>query len=96
MTKAYKKRELIIQLCLSEVSESVTLMGQEGCVLGYKEADVSMISSMKMCIDQGKQPILVLSDDTEVCILLMYFFWKWQPDISIMPRVAVAQYLTYI
>ena len=48
--------------------------------LWAREADVSMISSVKMCIDQGKQSILVRSDDTDVFVLFVYFFWKWQSD----------------
>ena len=31
---------------------------------------------------------MVLSDDTDVFVLLVYFFWKWQPDTNIkMERI---------
>ena len=39
------------QLCISDVSESVTLVRKEGHVFGHEEADVSMISYVKMCIN---------------------------------------------
>ena len=56
----------------------------EDDMYGHEEADVSIITYLKLVIGQGKKIIKVLCDDTDVLILLIHFTWKWNlHDVSV-------------
>ena len=83
MKTAHNKKEIIKELCKNNTKSHIILIGESNNVFGHEEADVSMISYMKLALDQNVESILIVCDDTDVFVLLLHFFWKWKPAASI-------------
>ena len=84
MKSTFNKKQLIFQLCTSDVCNQAAHMIGEDDIYGHEEADVSIITYVKLAIGQGKKVIKVLCDDTDVLILLIHFTWKWDlQDVSV-------------
>ena len=54
-------------------------------VFGHDEADITIISYMLQAADDGCHVVRVLSDDTDIFVLLVY--WTWRCDLQ--DRLAV-------
>ena len=67
------KQRLANVLCTFNVGENVTMETQQDGVFGHGEADVTMVSYVLEAANSGKDVICVLSDDTDVFILLVYW-----------------------
>lgn len=78
MKNSSNKREIINLICSCEHPEYMALLGDHNNEFGHEEADVSIISYVKLLLERGHRNILVLCDDTDVFVLLVYFYWKWQ------------------
>lgn len=71
------KKELTEQLYSSPQPQNVCIIGEDANIF-YHEADVSILFKLCATFDQhGKEDILVVSDNTDVFIMLVYFSWKW-------------------
>ena len=57
----------------------------DGGVFGHDEADITIISYMLQAADDGRHVVRVVSDDTDIFVLLVY--WTWRCDLH--DRLAV-------
>ena len=48
------------------------------CGFEPEEADVTMIAYLLQAAESGKSVIRILTDDTDVFVLLVYWVWKMQ------------------
>ena len=64
------------------------MVGEENSVYKHEEADCNIISYVKSLINQGYKTIQVVSDDTGIFVLLIYFCWKWQTSTHILMKKA--------
>ena len=53
------------------------MIGDEECMFGHEEADVNMVSyALMMSREHGCRQIQIVSDDTDVFVLLVHFYWN--------------------
>ena len=67
------KRRLASVLCTFSLGDTVTMETQDDGAFSHDEADVTMISYVLQAANCGKSVIRVLSDDTDVFVLLVYW-----------------------
>lgn len=88
LKSAHNKKQLIAQLCNRAGCEGVVMIGEEQCMFGHEEADVNIITYVLHLITmKGKKKIRVVSTDTDIFVMLLYFFWKHKQkceDVKIM------------
>ena len=78
------KTQLIQHLCQGNQEPSVDMVGDDECIFGHEEADVNMVSyALMMSREHGCQQIQIVSDDTDVFVLLVHFYWKLRPLAAI-------------
>ena len=70
------KRRLASMLSTFNVGENVTMETLNDGVFGHDEADITMVSYVLEAANFGKDVIRVLSDDTDVLILLVYWVYR--------------------
>ena len=51
-------------------------MNHTDCIVKHEEADITLISYMLQAAEAGALTIRILSDDTDVFVLLVYWAWK--------------------
>ncbi len=76
MKNKHNKLQLSKVLCTYDFGEDVTV---ESCCDGkfnHNEADITMISYLLLSADSDTQVIRILSDDTDVFVLLVYWVHK--------------------
>ena len=59
------------------LGENITLEGQDDGVFSHDDADVTMITYLLQAAEHN-QVIRILSDDTDVLIILISWVWKVQ------------------
>ena len=74
------KRRLASVLRTFDVEEDVTMDSPDDSAYGHDEADITMISYVLESANNGKGVIRVLSDDTDVFVLLVY--WVHRADLQ--------------
>ena len=63
---------------------SVELIGDDEFMFGHEEADVNMVNyTLMMSTEHGCRQIQIVSDDTDVLVLLVHFYWKLRPFAAI-------------
>lgn len=70
------KRRLASVLCTFNVGENVSMETRDDGVFGHDEADVTMVSYVLEAANCRKGVIRILSDDTDVFILLVYWVYR--------------------
>lgn len=83
MASESNKRQLIELLCSMDYPNHIHLIGENNCLFGHEEADVLLISYTLEMVKTGKSDIQIISDDTDVFILLLFFFWKHKLSCNI-------------
>ena len=87
MKNSENKKRLIDTICYHNVKESphnMHLIGDKQNTFGHEEADVTIISYLFLLIQTGDvHHIQVRTDDTDILLLLIYFYWNQQPDVQI-------------
>ena len=86
----YNKRKFASMLSTFSVGENVTMETQDDGVFDHDEADVTMVSYVLKSANNGKRVIHVLSDDTDVFVLLVY--WVYQTDLELLCKVQMEQW----
>ena len=79
MKNANNKKQLIGLLCSAHNDDDVNVkvIGQEDEEFGHEEADINIISyTLRLATEESREHIQVLSEDTDVFVLLVYFCWK--------------------
>lgn len=70
------KQRLANILCTFSTGEDVRMDGPKDCAYDHDEADITMISYLLEAARSGKNVIRVLSDDTDVFVLLVYWVFR--------------------
>ena len=68
MKSKASKRFISRLLCTCTMSSHILMVGEDEGLLNHDEADVMMIEAMR----KGKRVICLISDDTDVLILLVF------------------------
>ena len=79
----HNKRELSRVPSLFNLSPNVTMDCRDDGAFTHDEADVTMIAYMLQAAEFGKDVIRILSDDTDVCVILVYWVCKMQLHCSV-------------
>ena len=58
-------------------------VGREESMYSYDKADISIISFLLEAAMTGKYTVRVISDDTDVFVLLIFWVWKLQMTASV-------------
>ena len=75
--------------CLSHLlstfnlGDDVTVECRDDGVFSHDEANVTMISYMLQSAEEGKKVVRILSDDSDVFFLLVYFTWRHELPIMV-------------
>ena len=60
------------------------MIGDDECMFGHEEGDVKMVSyALMMSREHGCRQIQIVSDDTDVFVPLVHFYWKLRPLAAI-------------
>ena len=70
------KRELAQLLCTYDLGYNIHLVSRAKSIAQHDEADITLISYMLHAAERGARTICILSDDTDVFVLLVYWCWK--------------------
>ena len=82
MKSDQNKKSLIQFLCNFEHNHnSLHLIGEDSPYT-HEEADVTIMSYL-LNIQLKKKHIQILSDDTDIFVLLVFFYWKYRPSASV-------------
>ena len=73
LNSTHNKKELVRNLCSSIDLPHTTMVGPSNTV--HEEADVIIFACVNRAINEGKLHILVVSDDTDVFLLLLHYKW---------------------
>ena len=86
MKNTFNKQQLAHLLCMCHVPLSVHMLGDVDNIFDIEEADVSMVSYANKFAKEGKKEMQILSDDTDVFVLLMHWFHKHRPNSHVTLR----------
>ncbi|KAJ3588526.1 hypothetical protein NHX12_012118 [Muraenolepis orangiensis] len=77
MKSTSNKTQLSRLLCTYDfTADKILLVNHMDCIVKYEEADITLISYMLEAARAGASTISVLSNDTVVIVLLVYWVWK--------------------
>ena len=65
-------------LCTYSLPHNIELVNKQDCAVTHAEADITLCSYMLKAVAGGAQTIRILSDDTDVFVLLVYWTSKKQ------------------
>ena len=76
----HEKRKLASVLGTFNLGETTTVEKGDDCIFRHDEADVTMVSFVLEAAKSGQSVFQILSDDTDVFILLVY--WVYWEDLQ--------------
>ena len=76
MKNKTNKRRLGELLCTHNIGDHIEMVSRADSVVTHDEADVSLISYMLDAARRGAKTVHILSDDTDVFVLMVYWCWK--------------------
>ena len=76
MKSKANKRLISRSLCTCTMDSHILMVGEDEGLLNYDDADVLMISNMIEAVRKRKMVIRIISDDTDVIILLVFWVRK--------------------
>ena len=80
MKNKANKRQLSQLLCTHDIGSNIALVSRTDSIVRHDEADISLISYMLKAAAAGADIVRILSDDTDVFVLLVY--WCKKADVS--------------
>ena len=83
MKNISNKQQLFHLLCTFPHLENTYTIGKDNCTVKHEEADIIIISYVLEAVKAGKECIRVVSDDTDVFVLLVYWVWKLDIDKTV-------------
>lgn len=83
MKNKVNKKTLSLVLCAKNPDLFITMIGRDQAVFTHGEAYVTVISYLLQAVEKGKKVMRIISDDTDVFILLVYWCWKKQLQICV-------------
>jgi hypothetical protein len=75
-SKKNDKRNLASVLCTCDEGQDVTMDTSQDGVYGHDEADITMVSYIFVASNSGQRIVCVLSNDTDVFLLLVYWVYR--------------------
>ena len=78
MKSKANKKALVRVLSTFNFGNNVTMVGRDESMYSHDEADITIISYFLETVKNGKNSVRVISDDTDVFLLLMYWVWRLQ------------------
>ena len=85
MKNKHNKRGLSRLFSTFNLGSGVSVESRDDGVFLYDEADITIISYLFQAADAGRQVVRILSDDSDIFVLLVY--WTWRYDLQV--RVSV-------
>ena len=79
----HNKRELSRVLSTFNLGPDTIMDSEDDGCFAHEEADVTMVSYMLQAAECGNGIIRLLSDDTDVFVLLVYWVWKMQLSCTV-------------
>lgn len=77
MKSTATKTQLSRLLCTFDLTtHNIMFVNHTDCIVKHEEADITLISYMLHVSEAGAQIIWILSDDTDVFVLLVFWVWK--------------------
>ena len=70
------KKALVRVLSTLNLGNNVTMVGREESMYSHDEADITIISYLLEAVKNGKNIVRLISDDTDVFVLLIYWVWR--------------------
>ena len=80
MKNKANKRRLGELLCTHSIGDNIMMVSRADSIVTHDEADVSLISYMLDAASRGAKTVRILSDDTDVFVLMVY--WCWRMEIT--------------
>ena len=78
MKSKANKKALVRVLSTFNLGNNVTMVGREESMYSHDEADITIISYLLEAVKNGKNIVRVISDDTDVFVLFIYWLWRLQ------------------
>ena len=79
MKNTSNKAQLTHLLCTYDLTaDKILLVNHKDCLVNHEEADITLITYMLQAAGAGAP--IILSDDTDVFVLLVY--WTWKADVQ--------------
>ena len=75
-------------LCSYPLPHNIQLVNMLDCVVTHDEADVTLCSYMLKAVAEGAQTIRILSDDTDVFVLLVY----WTSRMRVVAKIQMEKW----
>ena len=75
-------------LCSYPLPHNIQLVNMLDCVVTHDEADVTLCSYMLKAVAEGAQTIRILSDDTDVFVLLVY----WTSRMQVVAKIQMEKW----
>ena len=72
------KKALVRVLSIFNLVNNVTMVGREESMYSHDETYITIISYLLEAVKNGKNIVRVISDDTGVFLLLIFYVWRWQ------------------
>ena len=88
MNSKANKRLLSRLLCTCTLTPNILMVGEDEGLFNHEEAYVLMVSFMIDAVRDGKKVICILSDDTDVFVILIF----WVRKLSIKALVQAEQW----
>ena len=85
MKNKHNKRGLSRLFSTFNLGNGVSVESRDDGVFLHDEADITIISYLFQAADAGRQVVRILSDDSDIFVLLVY--WTWRYDLQV--RVSV-------
>lgn len=83
MRNKHNKLQLSKVLSTYNFGEDVTVESHSDGIFAHDEADITMISYLLMAAKSGTEVVRVLSDDTDVFVLLVYWVYRHQIQATV-------------
>ncbi len=77
MKNKHNKRGLTRLLGTFNLGSGVSVESRDDGVFLHDEADITIISYVFQAADEGRRVVRVLSDDTDIFVLLVYWTWRY-------------------
>lgn len=75
-------------LCNYPLPDNIELVNKLNCVVSHDEADITLCSYMLKAVADGAQTIRILSDDTDVFVLLVY----WTSRMGVAAKIQMQKW----
>ena len=80
----HNKRGLSRLLSTFNLGCGVSVESRDDGVFLHDEADITIISCLFQAADAGRQVVRILSDDSDIFVLLVYWTWRYDLQVRVL------------